>query len=119
MPVATGEVASGEGEEEGGGGVLLPCALALTVRLTPTLLQICRAKVRTSGGREEKKSRVSWSFAFSRAFRLLLLSWWLDLGVGDGAGRKGFERWGRGGGGITHFANQTASTGSPRRLGLH
>lgn len=48
-------VVTGEGIGAGvrvlviGEGVLLPSTLALTLRLTPTLPQICCAKARTSG----------------------------------------------------------------------
>ena len=50
-------------------GVLLPSAVALTVRVTPTLLQICWAKDRTSGKREFLSvSAYFWKRAYYAAF---------------------------------------------------
>ena len=63
-------VTGGGGEEEGEEGTLLPAAVALMLRLRPTLPQICCAKAMTSA---EKGSRVSQIVTFRKIFRASLL----------------------------------------------
>ena len=97
-----------------GEGTPLPSALALTLRLTPTPLQICCAKARTSG----RKSFVSvnlyfWKSFLRPCFRSDHRACTSFLGLGDEAGANGYRI-----GGNMHFANQPASTVFLLRLGL-
>lgn len=113
MLVVTGEgIGVGDCVLVIGEGILLPSALALTLRLTPTLLQICFAKARTSGGKiPVSQSTLLETFilpSFRGDHRACTFS--LDLGDGDGEERLR--------GGNTHSANQPASTVSLLRLGL-